>query len=149
MNGLTTLGEPLVVVTAGFVGFIVSLQRHQSDISHVFVYALAAFCINTVLKLMMHRNRPHGLIIKNLGVKSYSFPSGHAFGTLIFYGQFAILDMRYLTHPVNIIIASLLWAIIFLIGLSRVYLGAHYPSDVMGGWLLGGISLAIINLAAF
>jgi membrane-associated phospholipid phosphatase len=115
----------------------------------VLVYAVVAFIVNNLVKLLLHRSRPHGLVIKNLGVKSYSFPSGHAFGTVIFYGEFAILAVKYWGHPLNLITAGIIWALIFMIGISRVYLGAHYPSDVLAGWLLGGISLVVINSLAF
>jgi undecaprenyl-diphosphatase len=84
-----------------------------------------------------------------LGVRSYSFPSGHAFGTLIFYGLFAYLDYTYLSSPVNWLITILLASLISLIGISRIYLKTHYPSDVVGGWLLGAISLLLIIELAF
>jgi membrane-associated phospholipid phosphatase len=86
MSGLSLIGEPLVVITAGFVGYMVALKRGQLGVEHAFVYGVIAFSCNTLLKLLLHRKRPHDLVIETLGVRSYSFPSGHAFGTVIFYG---------------------------------------------------------------
>jgi undecaprenyl-diphosphatase len=149
MSSLTFVGEPLVVLALGFAGFVFALQRKEPRVERAFIYAAIAFGLNTVLKLILHRRRPYGLVIKTLGLESYSFPSGHAFGTVIFYGLFAYLDLTYLGHIWNVIIAGLLWAFIFLIGVSRVYLGAHYPSDVLAGWLLGVLSLAVIIELAF
>jgi undecaprenyl-diphosphatase len=149
MSGLSFIGEPLVVLSVAFAGFISAVGRHQTAVERAFAYGAIAFAINIVLKLLLHRGRPHGLIINTLGLRSYSFPSGHAFGTVIFYGLFAYLDLKYLSRPWNALIAGLLTLVIILIGVSRVYLGSHYPSDVAAGWLLGIISLSIIIALAF
>lgn len=149
MAGLTFVGDPLVVAMVGFTGFVSAIQHQQPAVQRAFVYSAIAFLLNTALKLLLHRARPHGLIIKNFGIPSYSFPSGHAFGSIIFYGQFANLDLQYLAHPLNILLASVLWIVIFLIGVSRVYLSAHYPTDVMAGWILGVLSLVVVNTLAY
>lgn len=149
MSSLSWVGQPLVVITLGVIGYIVAWHRQQSAIEYAFIYAVVAFGLNIILKLLLHRGRPHGLTIKTLGLESYAFPSGHAFGTVIFYGLFAYLDIKYLVYPVNILVAVMLGIIIFLIGISRVYLGDHYPSDVVGGWALGLVSLVILTALAF
>ncbi|MBX4197410.1 phosphatase PAP2 family protein [Candidatus Saccharibacteria bacterium] len=149
MGGLTFLGEPLIVLAIGFTGFISAVQRSESRVQHAFFYGTLAFGINTLLKLLLHRRRPNDLRITTLGVRSYSFPSGHAFGTVIFYGLFAYLDYKYLNKTWHLVVTGLLIGIIGLIGISRVYLKAHYPSDVIGGWLLGLISLVVIIELAF
>lgn len=149
MSALTFLGEPLVVIAAGFAGFISAINRSQDALIKAFLYAAIAFCLSTILKFILHRRRPNDLIIETLGIKSYSFPSGHAFGTVIFYGLFAYLDFKYLLAPWNYLFGIFITSIILLIGVSRVYLKAHYPSDVIGGWLLGGAFLAVIILFSF
>ena len=149
MRALSFLGQPLVVLAGGFIGYLVALSRGQSKIQHAFVYAVIAFILSTLLKLSLRRARPHNLDVRTFGVKSYSFPSGHAFGTVIFYGLFSYLSLRYLAHPWDIMIALIIWCLIALIGLSRVYLKAHYPSDVAGGWLLGLIALSVVISLAF
>lgn len=149
MEGLTFLGEPLVVLAVGAAGFATAVKRDQSDAQRAFIYAAVAFGLSSLLKLLLRRRRPHNMDIRTLGVKSYSFPSGHAFGTVIFYGLFSYLDLKYLVRPWNLVLGFLLWILIAAIGVSRVYLKTHYPSDVVGGWLLGLICLAIIIGAAF
>jgi membrane-associated phospholipid phosphatase len=148
MAGVSFLGEPIVALAIGFSGFVSAAARDQTEVQRAFVYATVAFALSTLLKLSLRRRRPLGLDVRTLGVRSYSFPSGHAFGTVIFYGLFSYLDFKYLSHPWNITIAILIWPLVILIGLSRVYLKFHYPSDVAAGWLLGLISLvAVIELA--
>lgn len=149
MKGLTFVGEPVVVLSSGFIGFIVAVLRQQSAVEHAFAYAAIAFGLNVLLKMSLHRRRPYGQIIETLGLRSYSFPSGHAFGTVIFYGLMVYLDVKYLMRPWTIIIAAILTAVIVLIGVSRVYLTAHYPSDVLAGWILGSLSLLLIVSLAF
>lgn len=149
MVSVSFLGEPLLILTIGFGGFVSATLRHQSAVQHAFVYAAIAFTLSTLLKLALRRARPHNLDIRTFGVRSYSFPSGHAFGTVIFYGLFSYLDLRYLSHPWNLMISLTLWVLIAVIGVSRVYLKAHYPSDVAGGWLLGLLSLFLVVNFAF
>lgn len=149
MGGFSFLGEPAVVLAIGLAGFISAVGRGQKTVQQAFIYAAAAFGFSVLLKQILHRRRPDNLDIRTLGVKSYSFPSGHAVGTVIFYGLFSYLDFKYLLNPLNYTVALLLWITIVMIGISRVYLRYHYPSDVVAGWLLGLVSLIIVIQTAF
>jgi membrane-associated phospholipid phosphatase len=149
MAGVSFLGLPSVVLAVGLVGFVSATWRAQPEVRRAFFLGAIAYGINTVLKLLLRRQRPHNLNVTTFGLRSYSFPSGHAFGTVIFYGLLAYLDYTILANPWRWLIAGLLGLLVFFIGLSRVYLKAHYPSDVVGGWLLGAISLLIIVRLAF
>src|SRR5579864_3221775 len=125
------IGEPLVIALIGLAGYLLARVHNRPVIERYFVYAGIAYCLNILLKYILHRRRPHGRIIKTLGIQSYSFPSGHAFGTVLLYGLLADLGLKHLHHPVNLIAGFILAAIIVLTGVSRVYLGSHYPSDVL------------------
>jgi membrane-associated phospholipid phosphatase len=92
MRHLSTIGEPAVVILIGLAGFLSALQYGHRHVQLAFIYAGIAFGLNTLIKLLLRRRRPYGLVVETLGVRSYSFPSGHAFGTMIFYGLFAYLD---------------------------------------------------------
>lgn len=131
----------LVVAASGLLSAAV---HNQGDIEWAFIWAGVAYGINTLIKQITRRHRPHNRRVSMLGIKSYSFPSGHAFGSLTFYGLYAYLDYRYLPFPLNLAIAAGLTILVILVGTSRVRLGTHYPSDVVGGWLLGLISLGLI-----
>ena len=144
MQSLSFLGEPVVVVTAGLAGYAAASIRGQEASQRAFIYALVAYGVGIGIKRIFRRDRPNHLNVESFGIKSYSFPSGHAFGSLIFYGLFAVIDARHLLFPWDFLSAMIIWAIIFCIGISRVYLKSHYPSDVAGGWLFGAAALVII-----
>ncbi len=144
MIAATFIGEPAVVIAAAITVFVVGLIKHRPKLIFAEVFGLAAFGAHTLLKLIIHRKRPDTLFVQHMKIKSYSFPSGHAFGSVVFYGLIAYLLYNRLPHPWNYIILLLFFLLILLIGISRVYLGAHFPSDVLVGWLLGGTSLLLI-----
>lgn len=106
--------------------------------------ALGAMLINTLLKHFVHRTRPDTLYVSRMYFKSSSFPSGHAFGGIVVFGLLAYIAAHYITEPWGGIAAALLALLIASIGLSRIYLGAHYPTDVLAGWTFGGLLLWFI-----
>lgn len=140
----TFLGLPAVVVTASVVVALICYLQDRKDISLAFGLAVVTLGANGILKMIFHRNRPDTLYVQSMAIKSYSFPSGHAFGSMVFYGLIAYLCYQHLSQPFNIIVPVLLGVLIFMIGLSRIFLGAHFPSDVLSGWLLGGLALVVI-----
>ncbi|MFZ0446701.1 MAG: phosphatase PAP2 family protein [Bacillus sp. (in: firmicutes)] len=95
-----------------------------------------------MLKQFFHRARPdlHRLI----EIGGYSFPSGHAINVFTVYGIITFLLWRHIPSYLGrtILISS---GFIFMIGTSRIYLGVHYPSDIIGGYFASGfwLSLAI------
>lgn len=104
--------------------------------------ALAVFIINFLLKSIFVRPRPIGINL--IFEKGFSFPSGHSMESLAFYGFLAyyIYHSNLKKQPI-IILITLLTLIILLIGLSRIYLGVHYASDVIAGF---SISLTYLVL---
>lgn len=142
-------GLPWVVLVGGLSGFVSAAASGQSQIERAFFLAGIAYAINTAIKLLLRRRRPHNLKISTLGLNSYSFPSGHAFGATIFYGLYAYLDYRFLPRPADLIIVAAIFFLVLLVGISRIRLAAHYPSDVVGGWLLGLVSLWLVIRLSF
>lgn len=101
------------------------------------VTAVLATSIQKVLKSAFHRQRPE-LSLHLIQQGGYSFPSGHSFTILVFYGLIIFLCRKNIKDKrVSNLITILLSCLIFLIGFSRIYLGVHYPTDVLGGWILG------------
>lgn len=96
-----------------------------------------ASVFNTGIKDLVHRVRPD--FLPPLEIEpGYSFPSGHAALSVVAYGIFAVLIAHSsLPRSVKVVAIGALALLIGLIGLSRIYLGVHYPSDVLGGLLTG------------
>lgn len=93
----------------------------------------------TVVKLFFRRARPATLYVSNMRIKSYSFPSSHAYSAALAGGYLATL-----VWPVSVLAGAMMLAIALLIGVSRVRIGAHYPTDVVAGWMLGLTVLLLI-----
>ena len=101
---------------------------------------------NFVLKPIFHRDRPIDMIVSENG---YSFPSSHAFIATAFYGLLIYFVYKSnLSCRIKILFISCLSLVIFGIGVSRVYLGVHYPTDVIGGFV-GGVIYLICMLKLF
>lgn len=144
MTACTILGLPAVIITASISIAGICYWRDAKNVALAFGLVMVALAGNGLLKLFFHRNRPDTLYVQSMAIKSHSFPSGHAFGAIVFYGLIAYLCYRHLDRPLNMIAAAILGLLVVAIGLSRIYLGAHFPSDVFAGWLLGGMALAVI-----
>jgi membrane-associated phospholipid phosphatase len=107
---------------------------------------LSAQGASDLAKALVHRARPPEAIALVARPGSFSLPSGHAFLTLVFFGLLVFLAFRawrvrrrWLPSVVAILAAT----VVVLVGLSRVYLGVHWASDVLAGWGLGGAWLAL------
>ena len=97
----------------------------------------AASLVDTLAKNVVHRARPD--LLPPLEIEpGYSFPSGHATLSTVAYGIIVLLLVHSrLPRMVKLLGVGALAVLVLLVGLSRVYLGVHYPSDVLGGWLTG------------
>ena len=101
-----------------------------------------AIALNTLLKVLFARPHPN-LFPPLIAESGYSFPSGHTIAAVAFYGLLAVWLWRQQYHGWAIVAG--VWVV--AIGISRVYLGAHYPSDVLASWAIGGLwLLAIVAL---
>jgi undecaprenyl-diphosphatase len=90
-------------------------------------------------KWLFARPRPP-LLINYPATESFSFPSGHSIGALCLYGSIAwLVATRYENAAAKAGIAIFTAALVFLIGTSRVYIGIHYPTDVLAGWIAAAI----------
>ncbi len=110
----------------------------------LFVLAVGGAQIaNLLLKILFQRLRP-SFTDPTASAIGFSFPSGHAMGAMAFYGLIAYLLMRNTTALIERALIFIIFAIIVgLVGFSRIYLGVHYPSDVLGGYIAGLAWLAL------
>lgn len=106
----------------------------------IFVNLIIATLFNYTLKFIFSRERPFEYML--IDESGYSFPSGHSMVAMAFYGFLIYLCTVYIMNKkVKNIIVIVLSILIILIGFSRVYLGVHYPSDVIVGLYLGFLYL--------
>ena len=141
---LTTLGSAIVEIALVLVISIYLFQRlHRVwEPALLITCLIGAWLLNEVLKAFYQRARPDIFRLAQAG--GYSFPSGHAMISLAFYGMLAYLvwfDLRRRGSSRAWVPAVALGMLVLLIGISRIYLGVHYPSDVLGGYAAGGVWL--------
>lgn len=142
-NVITLLGNALVVMgIAGIVGIILLFSRHYRAYAvGLAVTLIGAAATDYGMKEVMERARPDGLI-PSIIETSFSFPSGHATAAMALYGFAAyILCVLFPARKLFVVATAVL--VIGIIGFSRLYLGLHFPSDVIAGYILGGLWLLI------
>jgi membrane-associated phospholipid phosphatase len=146
MRGVTQLGAPrfLIVLSLVLVLWLVNMGRKRAAILLV-VAAAGAVALDELLKLVFHRPRPEAYFGYPLP-SSYSFPSGHAVSSCCFYGVLAaIVTARMRSRAAKIAVWTAAALMAALIGLSRIYLGVHYPSDVVAGYAVAVVWVAALR----
>ena len=141
---ITNLGGAIFLIVLTVLLFI--LIKNKKIGASILGNLVIVTALNQLLKFILHRPRPTKYrIIEAIG---YSFPSGHSMVSMAFYGYLMYLAYKYIKNKylkwTIIIVLSLL---ICLIGTSRIYLGVHYTSDVLGGFLIS-ISYLVIYITA-
>ena len=135
---LTALGSSVVVFlfTGAVVGFLL-IQRRYRLASLVVVSVVGGLLVNFGLKQFFDRDRP--TVVPHLrDVLTPSFPSGHAALSAVVYLTLAALLMPVVKGRIGkLYVLSVAALLALLVGASRVYLGVHYPTDVMAGWTVG------------
>ncbi|MEW6126389.1 MAG: phosphatase PAP2 family protein [Acidobacteriota bacterium] len=144
---LTLLGNgwtPYLTVIIASIFLRMLKRKPEAFICLVGVSAIAT--VNQLMKIVIGRPRPSGELVNVFsGVDHHSFPSGHTIFFTVFFGFLLFLTYVFRLRPVYRWILTLLFGgMIALIGLSRVYLGAHWPSDVIGGYIVGSLWLAVM-----
>lgn len=144
MVACTILGQPIIILGVITIFGLWMLSIKQLLLAKVSVILAIALLLSPLVKLIFHRGRPDIIFTTINQPNSYSFPSGHAYSSFLIFGFLAYLAFTRLSSPWNIIVSVALSALIILISFSRVYLGVHYASDVLMGWILALIIIVII-----
>lgn len=133
---ITLFGNQALLVLLAFVALMLVLKEHGRDAVVFILIVGIGIAINLFMKDLIARARPD--IAPLVYERFYSFPSGHAMNSFVFYTSVALYMYRNSARrALTRIIIALCGVIILLIGVSRIYLGVHYPTDVLAG-LIGG-----------
>ncbi|RZA00315.1 MAG: phosphatase PAP2 family protein [Sphingobacteriaceae bacterium] len=131
---------PIMVITCAGIFYLKKFKKEALFV----VLTMLSGLVSTIVKYLVDRPRPSSDIVKiALQTHQQSFPSGHVMFYVIFFGFVALLmySLKTINRALRITIGVLCMAMIFTIPVSRIYLGAHWFTDVLGGFLLGIICL--------
>lgn len=142
MEGFTSLSSVAVILVMALV--VACFAPGKAPGRCVCANVIGALVINQVLKFIVQRPRPEGY---RLAVEtSYSFPSGHSMISMAFYGLLIWMVWKYERDNILRHVWCCLFAlIIVMVGLSRIYLGVHYASDVLAGFCVSLLWLAFFT----
>ena len=145
-NSLTAMGSSLVVLPIFLVAVALLVMRRRYGASLFLSVALGgSLVIDALMKLVFQRPRPK--LDYAAVLPDYSFPSGHSMNGVVFYVSLALILWSIFGRPVGVP-AMLIASVLALgIGVSRIYLGYHYLTDVVGGWLAGIVWLLVVGAA--
>jgi undecaprenyl-diphosphatase len=147
---VTMFGSSLVVTIITLaMGLYLLWRRQPYWIAAIWLSVFGGMLLNKILKFIFYRPRPH-FDDPILAVTGYSFPSGHTMAATVLYGVLAVLiftRMKRTSSKVIIVCSASL--LIALVGFSRMYLGAHYLSDVLGAMAEGLAWLSLCLTAVY
>lgn len=149
MIDITALGGATVIfmITTAVV-FYLLIQKQYEFMWLILIATVGGALLSLGLKELFARERPP-LIFHLLTVKSMSFPSGHAMmSSVVYLTQGALLAKVQSNKNLKAYILTVAIILVFLIGISRIYLGVHYPTDVLAGWSVGLAWASLCWLAA-
>jgi undecaprenyl-diphosphatase len=138
MLEITFLGTGTVVMMiVAISGMFLWLTRHKYSAVLLLVSTFGGIALNNLLKIGFSRPRPQ-IVEWGTTASSWSFPSGHAMSAAVVYGTVAYLAARLQgRHVTRVLTMVFALVMILLICISRLYLGVHYPSDVIAGLIIG------------
>lgn len=133
---ITYMGNWQTVIGVGLIMLILPRLRKPIGVP-LTAAAIGSTVIYKAAKMIFQRPRPD-IAVRLITEGGYSFPSGHSMNCIVFYGMLIYLVRKY-CHNKKIadVLTALLTLLIAGIGFSRIYVGVHFPTDVLGGWSLG------------
>ncbi len=145
MRVVTALGYYAVVLPLLAVAILAFyLKGWKLSAVLLFVSTAGGVVLTTVLKSVFRRARPE-FIDSGYTANFYSYPSGHATVAVGFYGALAVILAYHLRGPARLAALAAGAALVLLIGFSRLYLGVHYPTDVLAGFLAAPLWLVTVG----
>lgn len=131
---------PVIIISLASAFFLYRVLHHRRELFLLVITMIGSTLLNITFKVIFQRTRPE--INQIVFEEGYSFPSGHSMAAFSLYGILTFLLWRHIKTRIGrgilLMVNSLM---IVLIGLSRIYLGVHYPSDVIGAYAVSGFWL--------
>ena len=136
MEFFSFLGKDAWIFASAPIILLLTVRKHKKEAFLFSLVVFMGFVIDMLIKWFVARPRP---ILSPLVVESfYSFPSGHSMDSFVFYSLIAFFIFRFTRNKkISITVSAVSLLIVGLISISRVYLGVHYPTDVVAG-MIGG-----------
>ncbi|HEV7520531.1 MAG TPA: phosphatase PAP2 family protein [Candidatus Angelobacter sp.] len=145
MTAISLLGYNALIVELAIALAVFGWLRWRRAAVWLAVAMAGSLVLDLALKYVYHRTRPTAYF--GTAPHSYGFPSGHALCAFCFYGVLAgLLSARIKSLALRIVIWCIAAALVIAIGISRIYLGVHYPSDVVAGYLAAMVWVGTIIL---
>lgn len=143
MKIFTFFGSTIFIVILSIILFIIFIILKQKDKAFKTAGAIIiSTIINNIIKIIIRRPRPEYITVVE---KTFSYPSGHTMASTTLYGILLYLLLKSnLNKTYKIGFGIILGNLPLLVGISRIYLGAHFFTDVFGGYLLSGLILTIV-----
>ena len=144
MQAFSVLGSVAVIITLCTLAICAFAYLHRYRMAALLAITMVGVgVLDITLKHAFHRARPVAFF--GMSPSSYSFPSGHALGSLCFYGVLAaILTARTRRRAARFGIWIAAIILVAMIGFSRIYLGVHYPSDVIAGFCAAAVWVGMV-----
>lgn len=143
----TAMGNGSTVIPVAFTALVVASMQGVGKAGVYEVWSLASLPLNVMLKKCFDRERPGEPHVKVVPGPRWgtSYPSGHSMGSAAIYGFLGFLFWLYIPFwPAKVALALVFACLPVWIGLSRIYMGAHWFSDVIGGWSGGLVILVVL-----
>jgi undecaprenyl-diphosphatase len=141
--GATKIGEVWAMLSLSLmlIAYLMLKRCKIEALFFVLVMGLSSI-LNPVLKNIFDRERP--TLLRLIDITGFSFPSGHAMGSTAFFGSVMFIINRKMSGADKGIIIGLCALMILMVSISRVYLGVHYPTDIVAG-IIGGVFCIVLS----
>ena len=139
---ITDFGGTYLIFLSWTITLYLIVKEHYQKMVWFIIPLFVSLSVNIILKSLIGRSRP--TISQIITETDFSFPSGHSSSSLVFCAMLTCLIFGITNNKIIRITSCIMASIIIVgVGFSRVYLGVHYPSDIIGGWIQ---SLVILSL---
>lgn len=144
------LGELLPLAAFAVVAVVALLVQRRESHAMLIAGSSAWYIASPVLKALVERPRPDPALVEvSMASSGFAFPSGHVFAATVVLGSIILLagSISGGRHRIAVVIRVASAALLADIALSRVFLGVHWPSDVLGAFLIAGLGVALVRWA--